>query len=209
MTQSLLMEQGLLLIGGGGHCLSVIDMLRVCGLPVAGIVHGDDCDFLPVAGCPALGRDSDLPELRRRFSQALVTVGQIKSAAIRRRLASTLSGLEFFFPVAVSTLAYVSPSAEIGEGSVIMHQALVNASARIGKHCIINSKALVEHGCVVGDFCHVAVGAVLSGDVTIGEGAFVGAGAVIREGVRIGAGSLIGMGLCVRHDIPDGAYYVG
>jgi len=39
--------------------------------------------------------------------------------------------------------AFVSPSASIGAGRVIMPGAIVNARSMIGNHCIINSGAIV------------------------------------------------------------------
>lgn len=197
------------LLGGGGHCRALIDVLEAVGMPVAGVVHGADCPLEPVLGYPPLGRDADLPSLRRRFRRALVSVGQIKTAAVRRRLFALLLELGFEAPALCSPLARVSAHAIVGRGAAIMHHALVNAGARIGENCIINTSALVEHDCVVEDHCHIAVGAVLCGGVRVAEGAFIGAGSVCREGVRIGAGALVGCGSVVLRDVPAGAVITG
>jgi len=203
------MADGLLLIGGGGHCRSVLDVLERAGIPIAGIVHGPDCDMTPVCGYPAQGRDEEAAALRRGFSQALVTVGQIKSPELRMRLYALFKDNGFAFPSIVSPLAYVSPRASLGEGSIVMHHAVVNAGSSIGVNCIVNTRALVEHDCTIGDHCHIGVGAVLCGGVSVGKGSFVGAGACIRENVRIGSNSLVGMGCALVHDIPEGCRHVG
>lgn len=199
----------LVLVGGGGHCRSVIDLLESMNAPIAGIVHGLHCAAQPMLGYTVLGDDAALPQVRKRFSQALVTVGHIKNAALRQKLYASLVSLDFNLPVCISPLAYVSSHARLGHGSVVLHHALVNAAAQIGNNCIINSKALVEHDCSIADHCHIAVGAILCGNVRVHEGVFVGAGAVVREGVSIGEHALIACGTTVVHDVAAHTVYTG
>ena len=75
------MTSGLLLVGGGGHCRSVIDVLMTAHMPIAGIIQGPEDALTPVLGYPSIGHDDDLPRLRKQFSNAIVTVGQIKNPA--------------------------------------------------------------------------------------------------------------------------------
>lgn len=195
---------GVILIGGGGHCHSVIDVLECAGVPIAGIVHGPSCALDEVLGYPALGRDDDLPKLRDRYDQALITVGQIKSPALRQRLFAKVQELNFTLPTVVSPLAHVSRHASIGAGCVVMHQALVNAGATIGDNVIINTDSLVEHDCTIGSHCHIAIGAILGGNVTIGDGTFIGAGAVVREGVKVDNNCIVGMNSKVLSNLSKG-----
>lgn len=202
-------NSGIILAGGGGHCKSLIDVLECAKMPIAGIVHGPDTEMRDVLGYPPLGRDGDLPALRKSFASALVSVGQIKSPAIRMRLFSLLRELDFNLPVVISPLAHVSKHAIAGAGSAIMHGAIVNSGAVVGENCIVNSRALLEHDCIVGNHCHISVGAVLCGGVKVGDGAFIGAGAVCRENVHIGKGAIIGMGAFVHKDIEPYAIFRG
>ncbi len=199
----------LVLVGGGGHCCSVVDVLRTTDFSIAGIVHGPDCNLTSVCGYPPLGRDSDLSELRKSFASAVITVGQIKSPRVRQKLYTLLKELDFHLPVIRSSLAHVAQDASIGEGTVILHQALVNSQSRIGENCIINSKVLVEHECIIDSHCHIAVAAVLCGNVKVGSGTFIGAGSIVREGVSIGRNCIVGMGAHIYKDIPDGQTVTG
>ena len=199
----------ILLVGGGGHCRAVIDVLESASIEIAGIVHGLECAFEPVLGYHALGRDADLPELRLRFSRAVITVGQIKSPTPRKNLFSKLRGMGFELPSVVSPSAYVSRHASMGAGNVVMHMALINAGASLADNCIINSKSLVEHDCSIASHCHIAIGAILCGGVSVGSGSFIGAGAVIRQNVHIGKNVIIGCGANVHADIPDNAIIRG
>lgn len=202
-------NSGVILVGGGGHCKSLIDVLECAKMPIAGIVHGPETEMEDVLGYPALGRDGDLPALRKSFASALVSVGQIKSPAIRLRLFNLLRELDFNLPLVLSPLAHVSKHATVGAGSAIMHGSLVNSGAVVGENCIINSRSVLEHDCIVGNHCHISVGAVLCGGVKAGDGAFIGAGAVCRENVHIGEGAVIGMGVLVHKDVDPYAIFRG
>ncbi len=199
---------GVLLLGGGGHCRSVIDVLEMCNQPIAGIVHGPDCALKPVLNYPVLGRDEDLPALFRQHSKAFVTLGQIKTPQIRQKLYAMLSELGYTLPSFISPLAHFSRHATLGLGSIIMHQALVNAGASIGNNCIINTQALIEHDCNIASHCHIAVGALLCGEVQVGEGSFVGSNATVKQGVTIGKRCIVGMGCTLKKDLTDGEVYV-
>lgn len=193
----------ILLVGGGGHCRAVIDVLESANKEIAGIVHGLECAFEPVLGYPALGRDADLPELRLRFSRAIITVGQIKNSRLRQSLFSKLRDMGFELPSVVAPSAYVSRHASIGEGNVVMHMAFINAGVSLADNCIINTKSLVEHDCSIASHCHISIGAILCGGVCVDSGSFIGAGAVIRQNVRIGKNVIIGCGANVHADVPD------
>jgi sugar O-acyltransferase (sialic acid O-acetyltransferase NeuD family) len=194
----------ILLIGGGGHCRSVIDLLESTGLyAVAGIVQRADADCAPaVLGYPVVGDDNALPALLKLTPCAIVTVGQIKEAALRIHLFERLRQLQAEIPVIASPLAYVSRHTQIGDGCVIHHGAVVNAGVLMGENCIINSQALLEHDVRIGDQVHISTGAKLNGGVTVGPACFVGSGAIIHQGVMVGQGSVIGAGCVVSRDVP-------
>ncbi|MEY4591821.1 MAG: hypothetical protein RIR18_716 [Pseudomonadota bacterium] len=195
----------LLLVGGGGHCRSVIDVIESCStFLVRGVVQPTEEGSTLVLGYPILGDDAALTELLDKGRDALVTVGQIRNAVTRRRLYEQLSALKARLPVLVSPRAYVSRHAELGAGSVVLHGAIVNAAVQVGANAIINTLALLEHDVVVGQHCHVATGARVNGGARIGDGCFIGSGAIIHQGVCIGDHCVIAAGAVVSKDVPAG-----
>jgi sugar O-acyltransferase (sialic acid O-acetyltransferase NeuD family) len=186
----------IILLGAGGHCRSCIDVVESEGcFTVAGIVDRiDGGDSSSVLGYPILGTDADLPELCKQYAFALVTVGQIRTSAVRRRLFDQLKELGYELPTIISPHAYVSAHAQVGAGSIIMHHALVNAGASVGENCIINSKALIEHDVRVGADCHISTGAIINGGVNVGAGTFFGSTAVSVQEISIPAGSFVRAG---------------
>jgi sugar O-acyltransferase (sialic acid O-acetyltransferase NeuD family) len=193
-------KEKIILVGGGGHCKSCIDVIeQEDRFDIAGIVERPDhMKGENVLGYPIIGTDNDLVDLKRKYNYALVAAGQIKSPNIRIRICDRLLELCFELPVVTSPLAYASPHAQIGEGTIIMHHALVNANAKIGVNCIINTKALVEHDAVIEDHCHIATGSIVNGGVTIGSGSFFGSGAVSSQYIGISANSFIKANHTVR-----------
>lgn len=198
----------LLLIGGGGHCRSCIDVIEVSQhYAIAGIVDRGAKAGATVLSYPILGDDHDLPQLLKKYPAALITVGQIKSAESRIGLFERLKSLGAELPNVVSTHAYVSRHALLAEGTVVMHGAILNASACVGENCIINSQVLIEHDSIVEAHCHISTGVKLNGNVHVETGCFIGSGSVVREGVRIGANSLIPAGSVVLSDVEADTIY--
>lgn len=196
--------KSLLLVGGGGHCHSCIDVIESANFyQIAGVVQPKMSSEL-IMGYWVIGSDDDLPQLLKKSKLALITVGQIKTPEVRIRLFDLLKQLGAELPVIISPRAYCSMHAVVGEGSIIMHGAVVNAGAQIGNNCIVNTQALVEHGVKIDDHCHISTGVRVNGNVTIGKGSFVGSGAVIKEGIRVGENVIIGAGQVVLADLPNG-----
>lgn len=194
----------LLLVGGGGHCRAVIDVVEREGRwAIAGIVDPGLPEGSAVLGYPVLGGDDALEHLRGTAADhALVTLGQIRSAAGRSRLYGRLAGLGFRLATVVSPRALVSRHAALGPGTVAMHFVAVGPGAAVGCNAILNTRSLVEHDARVGDHCHVSTGAVLNGGVRLGDGSFVGSNSVLREGVSVAPGTFIPMGSRVVRDLP-------
>ena len=197
------MKQKIILVGGGGHCKSCIDVIEQEGkCQIAGIVDTPEKLHQKILGYEIIATDDDLPQLVKEYDNFLITLGQIKSPEKRIRIFQTLKNLGVKLPVVISPLAYVSKHAEIGDGTIIMHHALINAGAKIGSNCIINNKALIEHDAIIGDHCHIATGAIINGGVKVGSGTFFGSNAVCKEYIEIGENVVIGCGAKIIKNIP-------
>jgi len=176
----------LILVGGGGHCRAVIDVIEAQeAYEIVGILDKQTAVGAEVAGYPVVGDDSALAEWARKGVWFLVTVGQVGPAGTRRRLFEAVRVYTDRFATVISPLAYVSGRATIARGCVVMHHALVNAGAVVGCNAIVNSKALVEHDAVIQKHVHVATGALVNGGALVGEGSFVGSGAVVVQAARV------------------------
>jgi sugar O-acyltransferase (sialic acid O-acetyltransferase NeuD family) len=195
----------ILLLGGGGHCQSVLDALRGSRLYApAGIIDKKGRVGEKVCGVSVVGTDADLEAFRRKGVRlACISLGSVGDPGRRRALAARARRAGFIFPAIVHPRAIVSPRASLGAGAFVAAGAVVVAGARVGDFCIVNTGAIVEHDCRLGEFVHLATGAALSGDVSIGERSHVGTGASVRQGARIGRDTVVGAGSAVVCDLPD------
>ena len=189
------MKEKIILIGGGGHCKSCIDVIEQQGIyQIAGIVDMAEKLHKKMLGYEYIATDDDLPRLVMEYENFLITLGQIKNPNKRIRTFHALKELRTNIPKIISPLAYVSKHTEIGNGTIIMHHVLVNAGSKIGQNCIINNKALIEHDAVIGNHCHIATGGIINGGVKVGRGTFIGSNAVSKENIEIGENQVIGCG---------------
>ena len=194
----------IILIGAGGHARACIDVVELSGkFKVVGLVEKNEVNDQGNLGYPIIGTDDDLQEIHQKHNNALITVGQIKSAETRIKLFQLLKEIGYVLPVIVSPRAYVSKHAQIGHGTIVMHGSVVNANVKIGKNCIINNNTLIEHDAIIGDHCHIATGAIVNGAVTVGSQSFIGSGVVTKQKISIGKNCIIGAGCVIKKDVQD------
>jgi sugar O-acyltransferase (sialic acid O-acetyltransferase NeuD family) len=196
------MKQPIILIGGGGHCKSCIDVIEQEGkYRIIGILDLPAMVGKSILEYEIIGTDNDLPVFLKTVDNYLITVGQIKSSEKRIALWEMVKKSGAKLPVIISPRAYVARSAKIGEGSIIMHHAVVNADANIGVNCIVNSKALIEHEALIGDFCHISTGAIINGQTKVGNQCFVGSNATVYNNISIVDDTIISAGSIITKDI--------
>jgi len=177
-------KKPIILIGGGGHCISCIDVIELEGkYTIVGILDLPEKVGQKILDYKIIGTDKQIKDYVKTCPDFLITVGQIKSAGIRRKIFNKVKEVGGSLPVITSPQAYVSKHATVDEGTIIMHHAVVNANAIIGKCGIINSKALVEHEAVINDFCHISTATCINGQVTIGANSFIGSNSTISNNI--------------------------
>jgi sugar O-acyltransferase (sialic acid O-acetyltransferase NeuD family) len=198
---------GLVFLGGGGHCRSVVDVARKAGRQLIGVIDRVESESGSVLDCPIIGSDDDICKYIAE-AEFIVTVGAIKSAATRIRLYESVKSLGGRLATLISPMACVSDYAIIGDGTVVMHSAVVNAASSIGENCIINTGANIEHDVTVGDHTHVSTGVMVNGGCQIGRGVFIGSGSVLVQGISVADDVVIGAGSVVLRSInTPGTYY--
>ena len=188
-------------IGGGGHSLSCSDVLyQSKNINLIGFIDPNQNALLSKNGSKWLGSDDHLKDLIYNYKNIFISIGHIKSAEKRVYYYNESKKLGAVFPILKSKFSYISSTAIVEEGSIIMNGAVINAKAHIAKNCIINSNAVIEHGVSISNHVHIAPSATILGDVTIEQECFIGAGAIIREGVTIRKKSIIRAGEVVMYD---------
>lgn len=203
------MKRPLILIGGGGHCKSVIEVAESAGYEIKGILDMPDevgKEVLP--GHKVIGTDDEIPQYVEECD-FVITVGFIKNPALRIKLYNKVKAAGGRLATIIASTAHVSKYAELGEGTVIMHHAFVNAGAKIGDNCIINTFANIEHDAEVGNQCHISTGTMVNGECKIGENCFIGSQSVCVNCIEIASDIIVGAGSVVRKSIRMKGIYAG
>ena len=201
--------KSLILIGGGGHCKSVIEVAESAGYEIKGILDMPDevgKEVLP--GHKVIGTDDEIPQYVEECD-FVITVGFIKNPALRIKLYNKVKAAGGRLATIIASTAHVSKYAELGEGTVIMHQAFVNAGAKIGDNCIINTFVNIEHDAEVGNQCHISTGTMVNGECKIGENSFIGSQSVCANCIEIASDIIVGAGSVVRKSIRVKGIYAG
>ncbi len=202
------MSRPLILVGGGGHCKSVIEAAESAEFEIKGILDLPQFRGSKILNYEVIGNDDDIPKYVDECD-FVITLGSIKNASYRIRLHNLVQDAGGRCATIIASTAYVSKYATIGEGSVVLHGANINAGSIIGKSVIINSCANLEHDVEVGDFCHISTGAMINGTSRVGENSFVGSGSIIANNVIIGSNVTIGAGSVLLKDIPNDSFCFG
>lgn len=183
----------MILYGAGDHALGLWEICQLQGIPVEGFFDDGPGPFtLPQEKHLGPYDPSVMPEVPVLIAITDNTVRRNLSLRVKHPIAEAL----------VHPRAYVSPSARLAPGVVVLAGAVVHSRAEIGPHTIINSGAVVEHFAQVGAYCHLSPGAIAACRSVIGDSCFIGTGAIVVPHTEVGEGCIIGAGSLVLRPLP-------
>lgn len=198
----------LILIGGGGHCKSVIEAAESAGYSILGVLDRSEEVGKEILSTKVIGTDDDIPTYVDK-AEFVITVGFIKNPAIRIKLYNTIKEAGGKQATVIASTAHVSKYATLGEGTVVLHHAFVNADAKVGCNVILNNFVNIEHDAVIGDQCHISTGAMVNGECKVGERCFIGSQSVLANCITVGDDIIVGAGSVVRKSISEKGIYAG
>ena len=196
------------MVGGGGHCKSVIEAAESAGYTIKGSLDLPQFMGNKVLDYAVIGSDEEIP-LYVNECDFVVTLGYIKNPLLRDKLHERIEAAGGNLATIVASTAHVSKYATLGAGTVVLHGAMVNAGAAIGKGCIINTLANIEHDAIIGDYCHISTGAMVNGDCRVGENTFLGSRSVMVNNTSIPSSSVFAAGCLVRKTLTIEGLYAG
>jgi sugar O-acyltransferase (sialic acid O-acetyltransferase NeuD family) len=197
----------IVIYGAGGHGSVVLDAIHssLSGPAVLGFI--DDDSTVSCGDLAFFGGREFLPKVIEMPAQVVVAITDNR---IRREIVEYISGR---FPDLVTGVrhsrAYVSSRASVGDGCMIVTDAIVHPRAFVGANTVINTRAVIEHDVTVGAYSHIAPGAILLGACEVGEGTDIFAGAIVLPKIKVGNRCTVGAGAIVMNDVPDGTTVVG
>lgn len=195
-----------LIIGAGGHAAEIRDYIR----------HFNDTDVPEKIEVIGFLDDDRKPFEYYEYEEPFL--GSIKAHEIRTdcfymmgiaNLKYRKGIIERFleagakFTGLIHPTALISPSATIGEGVVISHNASVGPKVTIGNFNILNSRCTVGHDTQMGDYNFISPKVALSGNTRIGNNNMFGTNSSTIPGIQVGNNNTIGAGMIVYKNIGD------
>ena len=146
-------EMNLLILGAGSHGRTVRELAESLRL-FPRIAFLDDNPDNP----QALATCADCARFREEYPVAIPAVGDRE---LRLRWLRMLIQAGFVIPVLIHPTAVVSPSAEIGYGTVVDARSTIGAGVKIGAGSIVSSGATIDRGMVLPEGSLVRCGQVV------------------------------------------------
>ena len=207
------MSVDLIILGAGGSSREIAEMISATvGLAreyrLVGFLDDDPSkggkvlDGVPIVG--PLAAASQYPE-----TCFVVGVANHRDAGSRESIVQRVGLPPDRFVTLTHPTAFVSRNAALGEGTIIMNNAVITTGVKIGAHVLISQGAHIAHDSEVGSHSILAPRATINGNVRIGECVYIGAAAVIAPNVVIDAGALVGIGAVVTSDVDAGCTVFG
>ena len=200
------------IIGAGGHGREVAEILRhqaQAGTDVKLLGFVDDNHSLcghTIDSLPVLGNWSWFDDTARPEFSVICAVG---SPHVCRHLVRKARARSLPFVNAISPLAYISPTAQLGWGIVVFPRVVVSTGVCLGNYCILNVGVTVSHDTQIGRYSNINPGVHLAGDVRVGEGCYVGMGTNVIQRRSIGSWAIVGAGSVVIRELPANSTAVG
>lgn len=163
----------LLILGAGGFGRQVFELAREAG-EFEAIAFLDDNSQDP----RVVGRLGDYLALKGAYTHALAAIG---NNPLRLEWGEKLKEVGYILPTLCHPAAYVSPSAQIGEGSVVLPLACLMASVKVGRCCIVNTGSVADHDSRLEDGCHLGVKAIVKAGATLPSLTKLDAGEILRS----------------------------
>lgn len=195
--------------GGSGAALEAWAVAR--SMPEPGwrlrgfLVAKDGIDFDP-EGLEVMAEDAFLDRTPAQGTLVVLALGEPR---LRERVAARHAERGFGFATLVHPSAVIGPNCTLGEGSVVMAQAVLETHVQVGAHALLNVGCSIAHNGVLGDYCSLGPGVRLAGWATLGDRCDLGVGCSLRPRVTLGADTRVGAGAAVVGDHPGGATLVG
>ncbi len=206
------MKQDLILIGASGVAHEILDTIHDLNLKknewnVLGVLDDDPSKIGKefYQNTRILGDRSYLSKVDQTKVQVLVTFSSPATFLKRHHYIEMLKA-EFpklKFATLVHPTAYISPSAEIGEGSYIGPGVIIDSCASVGDHVIILFHSVVSRFVSVDDYTFISASVNIVGNRKIGKSVYLGAKATINANLQDNI--LVDSAVLIKMDIESNA----
>lgn len=201
----------MIIVGAKGLAKEVLEIFQQNN-ELDGLVFYDDvnkdAEHLLYDQFPILKNDLQVQDhFRNVNSRFIIGIGKPK---LRYKLFQKFSKLGGIATSSISLFSHLgSFDVIIGEGTVILSNAIFSNSTTMGLGGLVYYNVIVTHDCLIGDFVELSPGATILGRCKIGDFTHIGSNATILPNLTIGQNVVIGAGSVVTKNIPDNSIAYG
>lgn len=162
--------ESLLILGAGGHGRVVKETAKIMNC-------FEKIEFLDDNSNTAIGSLKDFYKFTKEYNYAFVAIG---NNILREKWMNEVQKY-YKLPVLIHPTAYISPTANILDGTIICAGAIINTNSIIGKASIISIGVKIDHDCIIGNYTHINTGAIIKSNTKVNDYIKVDAGVVYSD----------------------------
>ena len=182
------MSEALIIVGAGGHAMSVTNVALSCGMNVVAYVD-DNKNGSKILDIPVITKQQCIDTYKT--SNFAIAIGDnLVRESVYNEYKFQLPNCKF--PPLIHSSAVLGINSKVDDGSVIMPQVNVGPNSKVGMFCILNTSSSIDHDSEMQSFSSIAPRVVTGGNVKIGFRSAVSIGTVIKNEIVIGDDVVIG-----------------
>ena len=182
------MSKAIIIVGAGGHAVSVTNVALSCGMNVVAFVD-DNKAGSQILDIPVITKQQCI-DTYKTANLAIAIGDNLVRERVYNEYKFELPNCKF--PPLIHQSAVIGINSKVGDGAVIMPQTNVGPNSKVGLLCILNTSSTIDHDCDMQSFSSIAPRVVTGGNVKIGVRSAVSIGATVKHGIVIGDDVLIG-----------------
>lgn len=192
-----------IIIGAGGHAAEIDEYIRFGSkdseMTVVGFIDDNENSYKKYQfSAPYLGNIHEHVVANDKY----YIIG-IANLAYRKPIVDKFLTKGGKFLTFVHAVAYVSPSAKIGDGVVIAPYVNIGPNVVIGNFTLLNARASIGHDTIIGAHNFISPNVSFSGNTRVGDENLFGVNSATIPGITIGSRNKIAAGMVVDKPVEN------
>jgi|TARA_B110000459_G_C16546577_1_gene464632 UDP-4-amino-4,6-dideoxy-N-acetyl-beta-L-idosamine acetyltransferase len=186
------MKKKIILIGGGGHATSMLNLIyrNYKKSEVIGYTDKKKTNLK----IKYLGSDLSILSKKNFFPNTILMMAIGTHIELRSKLFTKYKSKNFKFLTIIDKSAVIGLNAKVLEGSAIFPQTCIGPEVHIGENVVVHSGSIIEHDSRILSNSYIGPGAVICGHSKIEKNVLIGAKSCVLENVLIKQGCKLGAG---------------
>ena len=174
------MNKEIIIIGGGNHSNSIVDIISRLKKPPKILGYTDKKKTM--SNLNYLGKDKIIYNYNNK--NVLLVNGIGLDIKLRESIFKKFSLLFEFYKI-IDDSAVVSKNANIEAGVIIFPLTHVGPNVTIEKNVVIHTKTSIEHDSKINQHSYLGPNCTICGNVDVGKSVLIGGASFLKQGIKI------------------------